>query len=491
MAITLTYTVAGAIEKSQQFKDDIESISLEGNDIVSIDLSPLSSCNHLESLNLYNNRLRIIDLGPLQTCKNFQSLNIVDNPLSSIDLVPLSSCLDFRTLDLDFTSMGRIDLSPLKSCSKLEGLGLTESGIDYIDLAPLSYCTALRLLSLGQNRLRGIDLEPLSECVNLILLELHDNRLDSIDLSPLKKCTKLDEISLDRNPIDNLDLLPLKHCSHLRSLSIGMISLDSLDVTPLILFLDQVQGLGTGFVSSWLDSVLFEQLAPKSYWDLTTNYRNPQLQYQESWSSIYDFVVLMKGTSRYIELTNGILRRFGLGHFGLVDIDLTDLFLAIPREKSLKDTRGLIESNIVGYICDQIDRSGTTMGLDTTKCANYPEIASRIPDVLDLRLKELNWALAHDDEPNIGELILTAYGFAAATALNLGRTTFVHDYNESKSILLEKLNDILLESQISPEIKNQSTPTVMSENCKNYIFRIFKTRSDFKWNPLEDLFLSL
>ena len=75
-------------------------LSLQYNQLTSIDLLPLSSCPDLLILSLYGNQLTSIDLTPLSSCTNFMWLELTFNQLTSIDLSPIWG-LDLLGLYLD------------------------------------------------------------------------------------------------------------------------------------------------------------------------------------------------------------------------------------------------------------------------------------------------------------------------------------------------------------------------------------------------------
>ncbi|NWF95754.1 MAG: leucine-rich repeat domain-containing protein [Candidatus Thorarchaeota archaeon] len=102
-------------------------VDLSGEEIGSIDLSPLSSCTQLLELDISRNSLKNIDLSALSSCSRLQRLYLSYNSLKSIDLSPLSSCTQLLELYLSYNSLRSIDLSPLSSCTQLRRLAVDDS----------------------------------------------------------------------------------------------------------------------------------------------------------------------------------------------------------------------------------------------------------------------------------------------------------------------------------------------------------------------------
>ncbi len=70
MKVKLIYTNIDDEEIEVESSKYIEKIELNKKDIVRIDLTPLSSCNHLREINLGSNLIRDIDLNPLDSSEN-------------------------------------------------------------------------------------------------------------------------------------------------------------------------------------------------------------------------------------------------------------------------------------------------------------------------------------------------------------------------------------------------------------------------------------
>jgi len=74
----------------------LKTLYLQNNNLVDIDLSSLSDCNHLEFIELSENRLDTIDLTPLTNMKNLERINLAHNFINKIDVTPLLSCSSLK-----------------------------------------------------------------------------------------------------------------------------------------------------------------------------------------------------------------------------------------------------------------------------------------------------------------------------------------------------------------------------------------------------------
>jgi len=271
--ISIIYTTKNGTKESAHFEEDVTEINLEKHEIISIDLTPLTSCKNLQLLHLGENPLQSLDLSPLSSCINLQHLylgcrRVRPSQLSkiqSIDLTPLSSCINLQTFgfgseviiqkldlsplrtcinlkvvqiyvnspEIQGTSKFPLDISPLSSCPQLKKLVLNGTQIESLDLAPLAACTNLESISIDNTQLQSIDLSPLISCTKIEIFSLFRNQLQSLDLTPLSSWTNLQAMSLTDSKIKSINLTPLSSCTSLISLDLTDHQLQSIDLTPL------------------------------------------------------------------------------------------------------------------------------------------------------------------------------------------------------------------------------------------------------------------
>ena len=489
---------------------ELQRIELNFYQLHSIDLEPLSNCNSLISMklslgaseflqatgipnppNLESLALRISEkfgtnLSPLRLCTKLQKLKL-GGSFKSINLSPLRLCAQLEEFDLQSSELKRINLKPLRSCKNLKTLTLFNARLEKIDLSPISKCQDLRKISLRYCNLQSIDLTPLETLQNLEEFSLDGNDIEIIDLYPLATCSNLQIISLKRNKIQKIDTSCFNSHPKLDIIGIDERNIETTpavyDITHQILSSDPELRKRLYFdkwrvVKTWLDTELFKILEPGFYYYSEKRLEEFKIQSNiiESWSSIYDFVQLMKGTPEYIQLTNGILKRLGLKHLGIIDRDLTDVFLSTSRDMSFDNIRRLVEPHVVEAISQQIDRMGTTIGIDIVEITKYGELAKRIPDINNLRKKEVEWIISQKQVPkSLSEISLSAYGFDIVTA----HDPFQRDSERKESFVDRMFGNSIMETFLkivdelgivrSSKLKGKPYVTSMSEECKKYI----------------------
>ncbi|MHA1929760.1 MAG: leucine-rich repeat domain-containing protein [Candidatus Thorarchaeota archaeon] len=406
---------------------DLVELELHQNAFETIDLTPLSSCTDLSYLSLSTNNLYEIDLAPLSSCESLNELVIHRNGLTEIDLSPLSSCKNLYKLGLGENALTSIDLSPLSSCTELRELWLRTNQLESIDLSPLASCTKLEALYLPENQLRAIDLSPLSNCPQLETLEIASNNLTSIDLKPLQNAKNLQRLVLYSNEITSIDLSPLFHCTALEILYFKHNHFQNVDPTPLALMEELECESFEGHFST--DSSHLRRInilfSKENFWKLCYDERK-KVHYDvpvflndiEIISGIYKRVVETEPLWKQIHLLQNALTLTGFGWCGIVDSDpqplLHDVF-------SSPESPPVLEK-LVSLISEQIDRNGTTIGLDMDKIKEYSDLAKRVDDVHEIRKQEMETVEIGtvDSMFDLRSLLLTAHGNQILTSLGYG-----------------------------------------------------------------------
>lgn len=466
----------GTIEEFE-VDDDQTEVYLEYCDIISIDLSPLSSCDELVKLSLISNAIERIDLTPLKSCANLQFLWLKENELETIDLSPLSLCHNLRELSITGNFLREVDLSPLRNCTGLELLGLGANRLKHVDLEPLRYfgeldvlylfdnglksidldplrsCMKFKELQLYQNDLTEVELTPLRTCVNLNWLDVSTNQLSVIDLAPLGTCTNLSKLNLSSNLLESIDLRPLSACRGLDALALNNNWLTTLDLSPLVMCQDLTQiylqnnklrkldltplGLADGLSSSswemhfFVDSYipLIETLfSEQNFWSvysetpLSIRYDTPLfIPDLTVISQIMNKVITSELKWKTTHLLHNTLLLLGLEWLGMVDTDAASLlteYFPGPGEQE----QGLLEQRVISLVSAQIDTGFTTIGLDVQRMGECPELAVKFDQVADLRRREMEQVEVVETNSGLDlhPLWLTAYGYQILSALGLG-----------------------------------------------------------------------
>ncbi|MHA2193628.1 MAG: leucine-rich repeat domain-containing protein [Candidatus Thorarchaeota archaeon] len=440
--------------------ENLSELRLDGNQLKKIDLSPLSSNKKLETINLSENRLKKIDLSPLSSCTELKVLNLDRNELRSINLSPVSSCSNLETLSLQRNQLRSIDLSLLTACPNLRFYFLSGNQLKEIDLSPLSARTDIEYVSINSNQLESIDLTPLKSCINLGSIELNGNRLQTIDISPLSSCINLGSIDLSRNRLqtidisplssirgiqtlklsDNMlktvDLSPLSSCPHFQELHLKGDSFEGVDITPLVTSPYFYYVETDAPVTSWIKDPFQRSLVTRNAQMSGSRERftvKPPAP-ARAWELLHKLANIPHGLS--IPIQTYILKALGLEKYGFIDADISEFLCSIPSELSLDEARERVKPFLIEQMCEQIDRGGTTIGLDVDRVFTEAKgIAKRMESIAKLRGSEMQQVVARRKESqstwthDLAHLYLTAYGFSI---LNSVRPIFLHEVSSSE-----------------------------------------------------------
>jgi len=506
--IVLTCTVGPTFYQEQfEFSDDVVHLKLRGKRITSIDFAPLTACSrlqslylfdnqlqsidlaacsNLQSLYLYENQLQSIDLSPLSVCTNLQKLSLDSNQLQTINLTPLSSCSSFQELWLSRNQLLTIDLSPLSSLTSLQTLDLSSNKIQQLDLAPLASCSSLQLLDLGFSQLQSIDLSPLSVCANLQKLSLGSNQLQTIDLAPLSSCTSLQSLSLGGNIFQTINLAPLASCSSLQSLSLGFNQLQSIDLSPL--------ATCSSLQELWLIKNQLESI------DATSLFSDPSIKHDSqctvhSWlkrkdasytrpSSTYPWPFLSQVVKQYKKdrrVQQDVLSALGLENYGFIDHDLRKLLRSLRPDTPIAEACELVKQGLVKKIVAAADKGGITTGLKLEELlTQQSEIAKRAQSIIELRDAEIQQIRVgvRNDEVDLQELWLTAYGYEILSALDMRLTTDLEGLEQIKSAYAKLGFELKTGETSIPGVK-------MSKPLKRAIWWIVENRGK-PWSEIAD-----
>ena len=193
------------------------------------DLTGIAFFTNIDSLSVRGNKLTSIDLSHNT---KIRKLFVDNNQLASIDLSPLSDLMEFSASDNKLTSF--------KAGASLRRLMLDRNALTTIDL---SENTVLDSISCRANKLSSLDVSKLPELRYLIC---NNNALTSLDVSANPKLfllycfnMKLPELNLKNNSeLDELDCnscglasLDVAGCTNLRLLTCSFNKLKTIDVS--------------------------------------------------------------------------------------------------------------------------------------------------------------------------------------------------------------------------------------------------------------------
>ncbi|MFW9918011.1 MAG: hypothetical protein ACFFED_00265 [Candidatus Thorarchaeota archaeon] len=176
----------------------------------------------------------------------------------------------------------------------------------------------------------------------------------------------------------------------------------------------------------------------------------------------------------HILVLQNLLSTLGLQWVGLSETDPLEflrVLWAIP-SSSEKDAHELV----INQVSAQIDRGGTTIGLDIEKMADYEVLAKRVDKVLELRKQEVERLLplassqireGYDYEVSmvdLEDLWYTAHGFAILSDLELGMSCDGEDFLDVQ----EEFSKIGIDLQTNLDAQ-KSHQSNISQALKEYI----------------------
>lgn len=160
--------------------ENLSILEIADNQLNEVDLSPLAGMN-LDTISLAGNNLSELKLHPFGRSIR---LYLSRNDLKSIDLSNLSSC-DISALYVNQNQLHELNLSHMQDKDALYQLNASSNQLKSIDLSPLSKCKYLSLIDLSDNQLESFDTSHLRGLENLNLVNLQDNPMHAIDITPI------------------------------------------------------------------------------------------------------------------------------------------------------------------------------------------------------------------------------------------------------------------------------------------------------------------
>ncbi|MEZ6103803.1 MAG: leucine-rich repeat domain-containing protein [Pirellulaceae bacterium] len=158
------------------------SLSLNGNQITSVESGDFDGLTNLLELDLANNQITSIDSGDFDGLDNLQNLFLLGNQISSIKRGDFDGLANLQTLDLP------------------------NNQITSIQSDAFQRLTTLKYLGLQNNRLTSIENGVFDGLANLLTLWLAGNQVSTIASGAFREMGKLGTLILRNNPFVELNL---------------------------------------------------------------------------------------------------------------------------------------------------------------------------------------------------------------------------------------------------------------------------------------------
>lgn len=168
-----------SIGKSLNGLASLHTLVLSNNALKKLSSDLLIGVGNIAMLSLDYNQIVSVDSDSLRNCAKLQDLHLNGNHLdaspTSLAMVPF-----LKTLDLGENQLTDIANASFREMRQLFGLRLTENQIDMIGSKVFQSMNALHILNLSRNRIRHIESGAFDGNINLQAIRLDGNALHAI-----------------------------------------------------------------------------------------------------------------------------------------------------------------------------------------------------------------------------------------------------------------------------------------------------------------------
>ncbi len=187
----------------------------------------------------------------------------------------------------------------------------------------------------------------------------------------------------------------------------------------------------------------------------------------------------------HFHILQNLLSNMNLEWVGLLDTNPLNLLMAIWEIPNTPEKEERVRNLVFDELCAQIDRGGTTIGLDVEKMAEYEALTTRINRVRELRRMEIDGMepiviskTVSDDQyeitsVDVDSLWYTAYGYQVLNELNLGKSCDEEDFID----IQEELSNFGIQLHANAEPQGTYQPS-MTQAMKEYIWYVSRINTE-------------
>ncbi|KAJ8725556.1 hypothetical protein PYW08_003739 [Mythimna loreyi] len=208
--------------------EQIQELSLNRNNIGSIDTGTFPANSSIRILNVNSNHIKFIQEGALTNLTNLEVLKLNRNEIKSLPNHLFMYQTNLRTLELNHNKLHVISPLLFQGLSNLTTLKLRFNNIDNIMDGAFFGFKSMNLLQLDHNRIRNISKGWMYGLESLITLSLSNNLISEIDSGSWELCTNLEVLDLSHNHLLEVDGRSFQHLVNLRTLSLGYNKISSI-----------------------------------------------------------------------------------------------------------------------------------------------------------------------------------------------------------------------------------------------------------------------
>lgn len=201
--------------------EQIQELSLNRNNIGSIDTGTFPANSSIRILNVNSNHIKFIQEGALTNLSNLEVLKLNRNEIKSLPNHLFMYQTNLRTLELNHNKLHVISPLLFQGLSNLTTLKLRFNNIDNIMDGAFFGFKSMNLLQLDHNKIRNISKGWMYGLESLITLSLSNNLISEIDSGSWELCTNLEVLDLSHNHLLEVEGRSFQHLVHLRTLNLG------------------------------------------------------------------------------------------------------------------------------------------------------------------------------------------------------------------------------------------------------------------------------
>jgi len=165
----------------------------------------VSSYTNLQLLSLEENQISSLDANAFQGLTNLQTLSLDYNQISSLDANAFQGLSNLQRVDLGHNQIASLEANQFQGLASLQSLSLEDNQISSLDANAFQGLSNLQSLELEGNRIPSLEANQFQGLASLQSLELYDNQISSLDLTGFE-ATALALFGIQGNPITEVIL---------------------------------------------------------------------------------------------------------------------------------------------------------------------------------------------------------------------------------------------------------------------------------------------
>lgn len=208
--------------------NQIQEISLNKNNIMSINKGLFHANSSITVLNLNHNHIQIIEEGALNNLSNLEALKLNRNELQSLPNHLFEHQSKLRTLELNYNKFDVINGLLFQGLSNLTTLRMKFNNIGNMEDGAFFGFQSVNILQLDHNKLRSISKGWMYGLESLTTLSLSNNLISKIDIDSWERCTNLKVLDLSHNHLVEIEGRSFQHLFNLQVLNLSTNNISSI-----------------------------------------------------------------------------------------------------------------------------------------------------------------------------------------------------------------------------------------------------------------------